>query len=93
MGKLGRGKNPKKPQAKQNKITKPRNYSLDMVLFLQNSEEEEERLSMWNTLTLWLTGGPAPKIHPRCACDAFNAVFKALQGHCTVQAVMEYLGL
>lgn len=93
MGKLGRGNNPKKPQAKQNKITNPRNYSLDMVLFLQNSEEEEERLSMWNTLTLWLTGGPAPKVHPRCAYEPFNAVLKAVQSHSTVQAVMEYLRL
>lgn len=83
--KTGEREESQKIPSKQNKlkISNPRNYSLDMVLFLQNSGEEEQRLSMWNTLTLWLTGGPAPKIHPRCAYDVFNAVFEVLQSHST----------
>lgn len=61
--KTGEREESQKTLSKQNKlkISNPRNYSLDMVLFLQNSGEEEQRLSMWNTLTLWLTGGPDRK--------------------------------
>lgn len=82
MGKQEREKSQKTPsKTKPTKNDQPQKLQFGHgVIFAKLWRGKAEHVKYLNFVVNWC---PVPKIHPRCACNIFNAVFKVLQSHCT----------